>query len=60
MTATECKSDFKPKTNTPYLALAGELWGVYYEHFEEIVRVITAPHCKNRLSNDPFMLNDFF
>ena len=28
MTATEYKSDFK-------FALTGELWGVYYENFEE-------------------------
>ena len=35
MTATEHKSDFKLKTDTPYLALMGELWGVYYEQFEE-------------------------
>ena len=35
MTATERKSDFKLTTGTPYLALTGELWGVYYEKFEE-------------------------
>ena len=35
MTATEHKSDLKLKTDTPYLALMGELWGVYYENFEE-------------------------
>ena len=35
MTATECESDFKLTTDTPYLALTGELWGVYYENFEE-------------------------
>ena len=35
MTATECKSDFKLTTDTPYHALMGELWGVYYENFEE-------------------------
>ena len=29
------KSNFKLKTATPYLALTGELWGVYYENFEE-------------------------
>ena len=35
-TATECKSDFKfLTTDTPYLALTGELWGLYYENFEE-------------------------
>ena len=42
MTATERKSVSEPKTDTPYLALTGELWGVYYEQTD---RVITAPHC---------------
>ena len=35
MTAAERKSNFKPTTATPYLALMGELWGVYYKDFEE-------------------------
>ena len=35
MTAKEHKSDFKSITDTPNLALSGELWGVYYENFEE-------------------------
>ena len=35
MTVTERKSDFKLTTDTPYLALTGELWGAYYENFEE-------------------------
>ena len=35
MTATEHKSYFKVTTNTPYLALTGELWGVYYDNFKE-------------------------
>ena len=35
MTATERKSDFKLTTDTPYLALKVELWGVCYENFEE-------------------------
>ena len=43
MTATEHKSDFELTTDTPYLALVGELCGVYYENFEENC-VITAPH----------------
>ena len=33
--ATERKSDFKLTTDTQYIALVGELWGVYYENFEE-------------------------
>ena len=35
MIATERKSDFKPTTHTPYLALTGKLWGVYYENLEK-------------------------
>ena len=35
MTASERNSDFKLTTDTPYLALTGELWGVYYENIEE-------------------------
>ena len=35
MTATEHKSHFKLTATTPYLALTGEPWGVYYENFEE-------------------------
>ena len=27
--------DFKLRTDNPYLPLSGELWGVYYESFEE-------------------------
>ena len=34
-TATKRKSDFKLTTDTPYLALPGELWGAYYENLEE-------------------------
>ena len=35
MTATEHESDFKPTTDTPYLALRGELWGVCCEDIVE-------------------------
>ena len=45
MTATECKSEFELTTDTPYLTLTGQLWGVYVEYFEEIDHVITALHC---------------
>ena len=31
----EFKSDFKLTTDTPYLALTGELWGVYCEDLWE-------------------------
>ena len=35
MAASEHKSDFELTTDTPYLAHTGELWGVFYENFEE-------------------------
>ena len=41
----ECK--FEPVKDTPYLALTGELWGVFCDDFRENQRryIITAPHC---------------
>ena len=35
MAATARKSDFKLITDTQYLALTGEPWGVYYDNFED-------------------------
>ena len=35
MAAAERKSDFKHTPDTPYLALTGELWGVYCEDLGE-------------------------
>ena len=35
MAAAERKSHFKLTTDTPYLALTGELWGVYCEDLGE-------------------------
>ena len=35
VTTAELESNFKLTTGTPYLAFMGELWGVYYEDFEE-------------------------
>ena len=35
MTVTEHKSDFKLTPATPYLALTGELWVIYFDHCEE-------------------------
>ena len=35
MAGAELKSDFKLKTDTPYLALKGELWDVYHEDYGE-------------------------
>ena len=34
-TVTECKSYFNLTTDTPYLALLGELWDVYFEDLGE-------------------------
>ena len=34
MTAAELIPNVKPTIATPYLALTGELWGVYQEAFE--------------------------
>ena len=39
------KSDFKLTTDTPYLALTGELWDVCCDVLEKIYCVIMAPHC---------------
>ena len=41
----ESESYIRITIHTPYLALTGELWGVYCEVLGEIDRVITAPHC---------------
>ena len=35
ITVTESESDIRITTDTPYLALMGELWGVYCEDFGE-------------------------
>ena len=35
MKAAECKSDFELTKSTPYLALKGELWGIYCEDLGE-------------------------
>ena len=31
----ECESEYKLTTDTPYLTLGGELWGVYCDSFGE-------------------------
>ena len=43
ITVAESESGFRITTDTPYLALTGELWGVFCEDFAEN-RVITTPH----------------
>ena len=45
MTATELKLNFKITTDTLYLTLMGELWGVNCEDLGEIDCINTAPHC---------------
>ena len=35
ITAAEIESDFRITTDTPYLALTGELWGVFCKDFRE-------------------------
>ena len=51
MSATQRKWDFKLTTDTPYLALTGELWGVYITRIlKKIDRVIKAPHYITLLS----------
>ena len=41
----QLKSNIKLTKVTPYLALTGELWGVFCEDLGEYDRVLTAPHC---------------
>ena len=38
---------FELTKDTPYLALSGELWSVFYEYFTEIDRVIKGFYCIN-------------
>ena len=45
LTGKEYKSEFQFTKDTPYLALTGELGGVFYEIFFKTDRVITVPHC---------------
>ena len=46
VTVAVYRSDFEPSKDTPYLALRGELWGVYREYFgRKFDFFITALHC---------------
>ena len=38
-------TDHERTKDTPYLALAGKLWGAIVRILGEIDRVITGPHC---------------
>ena len=42
---TRHKSEGKTQNDTPYLALTGELRGVYCEYVGEMDCVMTVPHC---------------
>ena len=42
---SEIELNIRITTDTPYLALTGELWGAYCEDLGKMDRVITAPHC---------------
>ena len=45
-TQAEYQSDAGSTKDTPYLALTGELWGVFCKYFfYKIDRIITALHC---------------
>ena len=39
---------FELTKDTPYLALSGELWSVFYEYFNEIDRVIKGFYCRGK------------
>ena len=45
MTEVVHKWGYEPTKVTPYLALSGELWGVFVEIWEKIDHVLMAPHC---------------
>ena len=53
ITVAESESDIRITTDTPYLALTGELCGVHCEDCAKIDRFITAPHCISmQIEND--------
>ena len=45
LTEAEYKLERQITNHTPYLAITGELWGVFCEDSVKIERVITTPHC---------------
>ena len=45
MTVAESESNFRITTDTPYLALTGQLGKSFVRILEKADRVITAPHC---------------
>ena len=46
---------FELTKDTPYLALSGELWGVFYEYFTEIDRVIKGFYCIHIYIHFPYI-----
>ena len=51
---------FELTKDTPYLALSGELWSVFYEYFTEIDRVIKGFYCIIHFHNqsDTFIISN--
>ena len=45
---------FELTKDTPYLALSGELWSVFYEYFTEIDRVIKGFYCIYIYNGNPY------
>ena len=46
---------FELTKDTPYLALSGELWSVFYEYFTEIDRVIKGFYCTLKMTFGTFV-----
>ena len=58
MTVAELRSDFKLTTDTPYLTLTGEIWGVCCKDIlGKIDCVITAQHCNHFTSHNTIYLS---
>ena len=49
---------FELTKDTPYLALSGELWSVFYEYFTETDRVIKGFYCSHIVHKNAFDLYD--
>ena len=47
----ECQLQSETTIDAPYLALTGELWGVFVNILKKLDRVIMAPHYKIHVFN---------
>ena len=56
---TEWKSDFKLTIATPYLAVTGELWGVFYENLKENWLQCTAKWCGYFMAYTVYYFREF-